>query len=152
MASMATAVITGRLTRDAELKYVSSGEAILRFSLATDARIKKGGEWVEEPSFWEIDLWGKRAESINQYLTKGKLVTVYGSMRQDKWEKDGQTKMKIVVNANDVQILSPKDSQGEARHDQSQARPAQRPAEARTAPPRQQASVPDDGFSDDIPF
>ena len=68
MSDLAVAVIVGRLTRDAELKYTNSGQAICHFSVATSARRKKDDQWVEESSFWDVDLWGKLGETINQYL------------------------------------------------------------------------------------
>lgn len=105
MGDLAVAVIVGRLTRDAELKYTNSGQAVCHFAVATGARVKKGDQWVEESSFWDVDLWGKRAESVNQYLTKGKLVAVQGDMRIERWEQDGQTRSKVRITANDVQLL-----------------------------------------------
>ena len=105
MADLSIAVLVGRLTRDAELKYTNSGQAVCHFSVATSTRRKKGDQWVDEPSYWDVDLWGKSGESLNQYLTKGKLVAVEGSMRQDRWEQDGQTRTKVIVSANTVQLL-----------------------------------------------
>lgn len=112
MGDLSVAVIVGRLTRDAELKYTSSGQAICKFSVATNSRVKKGDQWVDESSYWNVDLWGKKAESVNQYLTKGKLVAVEGDMRQDKWEKDGQQQMKVLITANDVQLLGGGEGRG----------------------------------------
>jgi single-strand DNA-binding protein len=112
MSDLAVAVIVGRLTRDAELKYTNSGQSVCHFSVATSSRRKKGDQWVDEASFWDVDLWGKQGESINQYLTKGKLVAVEGSMRQDKWEQDGQTRTKTLISANTVQLLGSSGSQG----------------------------------------
>lgn len=105
MSDLSIAVLVGRLTRDAELKYTSSGQAICHFSVATGAKKKKGGSWVEETSFWEVDLWGKQGESLNQYLTKGKLVAVEGTMRIDRWENDGKLNFKVIVSANSVQLI-----------------------------------------------
>lgn len=105
MGDLSVAVIVGRLTRDAELKYIPSGQAICKFSVATSTRVKKGDQWIDESSYWNVDLWGKRAEAVSQYLIKGKLVAVQGDMRQDKWEKDGQAQMKVLITANDVQLL-----------------------------------------------
>lgn len=105
MGDLSTAVLVGRLTRNAELKFTSLGSAISHFSVATSSRVKKGDQWINEASFWDVDLWGKRAESLNQYLTKGKLVAVQGDMRQDKWEQDGQNRMKVKITASDVQLL-----------------------------------------------
>lgn len=135
MADMSIAVLVGRLTRDAELKYTNSGQPIANFSVATGSKRKKGDQWVEETSFWNVELWGKQAESLNQYLIKGKLVAVEGTMRQDKWQQDGQDRMKVMVSANSVQLLGGGQAQGEGRQ--------QSGATGRSA---QQAS------DDDIPF
>ena len=116
MGDLSVAVIVGRLTRDAELKYTSSGQPVCSFSVATSSRVKKQDQWVDESSFWDVDLWGKRAESINQYLTKGKLVAVQGDMRQDRWEKDGQQRSKVVLNVRSVDFV-PGDSKQHAEHD-----------------------------------
>jgi len=140
--SMSTIVLVGRLTRDAELKYLNSGDAICHFSIATDTRVKKGDAYVDEPSFWEVDLWGKRGESVNQYLSKGKLVAVSGSASIERWEHDGKQFSKVKVNANDVQLLGSK-PEGQATQEGQQAPLKQSPAA--------QAQAADD-FTDNIPF
>lgn len=150
MSDLAVAVIVGRLTRDAELKYTNSGQAVCHFSVATGSRRKKGDQWVEESSFWDVDLWGKQGESINQYLTKGKLVAVEGAMRQDRWEQDGQTRSKTLITANTVQLLGSPGGQGGSYERPQAARPqddsqAPRGGNAPAAPPV-------DDFTDDIPF
>lgn len=159
MSSLSVAVLVGRLTRDAELKYTNSGSAICRFSVATSSRRKKGSEWVEEPSYWDVDLWGKQAESLNQYLSKGKLVAVEGTMRQDRWEQDGQNRMKVVINANTVQFIGsgqtnyagPANSAGSGYQNQGQG---SKPAEFQGSyqDKVQHQNQPSDDFSDDIPF
>jgi single-strand DNA-binding protein len=148
---MASVVLVGRLTRDAELKYTNSGEAIGHFCVATDSRVKKGDQWVEEPSFWEVDLWGKRAESVNQYLTKGKLVAVSGPVRIEKWEHEGKQFQKARVTANDVQLLGGGQGQGQADKGGSQGAgaPASKPAGAGSGLLKDNAN---DDFTDDIPF
>ena len=158
MSDLAVAVLVGRLTRDAELKYTNSGQAVCHFSVATSSRRKKGDQWIEEASFWDVDLWGKQGESINQYLTKGKLVAVEGAMRQDKWEQDGQTRSKTVISANTVQLLGSSGAQGgpsgqgAASYDRQPARP-QGPAQA-PMPGNETPAGPGgaDDFTDDIPF
>jgi single-strand DNA-binding protein len=154
MSDLAVAVIVGRLTRDAELKYTNSGQAVCHFSVATGSRRKKGDQWVEESSFWDVDLWGKLGESINQYLTKGKLVAVEGSMRQDKWEQDGQTRSKTLISANTVQLLGSSGGQGysSGQGSSSYERPQGKPqAEAQAPKPGSEPAATDD-FTDDIPF
>ncbi|HAE23493.1 MAG TPA: single-stranded DNA-binding protein [Spirochaetaceae bacterium] len=159
MADLSVAVLVGRLTRDAELKFTNSGQAICHFSVATGTRRKKGDQWVDEPSFWDVDLWGKQGESLNQYLTKGKLVAVEGTMRQDRWEQDGQTRSKVIINANSVQLLgggqggpssSGSNSSGGQQTPYSGAKEWQDDA-PRAQGPASRAPASDD-FSDDIPF
>jgi single-strand DNA-binding protein len=155
MSDLAVAVVVGRLTRDAELKYTNSGQAVCHFSVATSSRRKKGDQWVEESSFWDVDLWGKQGESINQYLTKGKLVAVEGAMRQDKWEQDGQSRMKIQITANTVQMLGSPGGQGgtPGQGPSSYERP-QGPSQAPKSGggPSGPSGPGSDDFTDDIPF
>lgn len=105
MADLNHVTLIGRLTRDAELKYTSNGFAISNFSLAVNRRRKNGEQWVDEVSFFDINLYGKSAESLKQYLVKGKQIAVDGELRQDRWEQDGQARSKIIISANNVQLL-----------------------------------------------
>lgn len=140
MADLSIAVLVGRLTRDSELKYTSGGSPICSFSVATSSRKKNGDQWIDEASFWDIELWGKQGESLNQYLVKGKQVAIEGSMRQDRWEKDGQPRMKVVVNANTVQLLG---------GSQDKQPPRQEP---RRQSPFAEEKPSADGFTDQVPF
>jgi single-strand DNA-binding protein len=105
MADLNHVTLIGRLTRDAELKYTPGGLAISSFSIAVNRRRKSGDQWIDEVSYFDINLYGKSAESLKQYLTKGKQVAVDGELRQDRWEKDGQNHSRIVIVANNVQLL-----------------------------------------------
>ena len=98
-------MLIGRLTRDAELKYTTGGFAIGSFSVAVNRRRKNGEQWVDEVNFFDINLFGKSAETLNQYLVKGKQVAIQGELRQDRWEQDGQPRSKVVVVAENVQLL-----------------------------------------------
>jgi single-strand DNA-binding protein len=157
MSDLAVAVIVGRLTRDAELKYTNSGQAVCHFSVATSSRRKKGDQWVDESSFWDVDLWGKQGESINQYLTKGKLVAVEGAMRQDRWEQDGQTRSKTLISANTVQLLGSSGGSGGYGNSGGQGYSGDKSprGQGEASAPRSQggAAAPSaDDFTDDIPF
>lgn len=105
MADVNHVVLIGRLTRDSELKYNSGGMAFGKFSIAVNKRRKQGEQWVEEANFFDINLFGKTAEALNQFLVKGKLVAVEGELHQNRWEKDGQSHSKVEINANNVQLL-----------------------------------------------
>ena len=156
-------VLVGRLTRDAELKYTNSGMPICRFSVAVNRSRKQGDQWVDEASFFDIDYWGKGGEAVNQYLTKGKQVAVEGELRQDRWEQEGQSRSKVIVNANNVQLLgsSGGGQGGGGSFDRGAGAPPQRAgrgpvqgqglgakggAEGTASPPG------GDDFTDDIPF
>jgi len=100
-------ILVGRLTRDAELKYTNGGQAICHFSVATSHRKKVGDQWTEAPSYWECDLWGKQGESLNQYLTKGKMVELTGLAYQDTWEdQEGVKKTKSKVTVDRLNLIS----------------------------------------------
>jgi single-strand DNA-binding protein len=105
MADVNRVVIIGRLTRDAELKYTQAGFAISNFSIAVNRRRKNGEQWVEEANYFDINLFGKQAESLKPYLVKGKQIAVEGELKQDRWEQDGQPRSKVVISASNVQLL-----------------------------------------------
>ncbi len=98
-------ILVGRLVRDAELKYTNSGFAVGKFSIAVNRRRKSGDQWVEEANFFDIVVWGKTAEALNQYLVKGKQVAIDGELRQNRWEQEGQTRSKVEISANNIQLL-----------------------------------------------
>ncbi len=98
--------IIGRLTRDAELKYTQGGTAISRFSIACNTTRKDGDKYVEQAHFFDCVLWGKMAESLNQYLLKGKQVGILGELRQNRWTtQEGQARSRIEIHVNNIQLL-----------------------------------------------
>lgn len=105
MADVNFVVLIGRLTRDAELKYTNGGFPVANFAIAVNRRRKNGDQWIDEVSYFDISLFGKSAESLKQYLIKGKQIAVEGELRQDRWEQDGQTRSRIFIAANTVQLL-----------------------------------------------
>lgn len=105
MADINHVVLVGRLTRDAELKYTQGGSPVCKFSLAINRRRKNGEEWGEEAHYFDIVLWGRQGEALNQYLIKGKQVAIEGELRQNRWEQDGQSRSKVEIVANNIQLL-----------------------------------------------
>jgi single-strand DNA-binding protein len=105
MADINHVVLVGRLTRDAELKYTAGGQAVCKFSVAVNRRRKNGDQWEDEANYFDIVLWGRQGESLNQYLVKGKSVGVEGELRQDRWQQDGQNRSKVEIVANNIQLL-----------------------------------------------
>lgn len=104
-ADINSVTIVGRLTRDAELKYTNSGFAISNIGIAVNRSRKDGDQWVEEANFFDVTLLGRRAESLNQYLQKGTKIAVTGELRQERWEKDGQKRSRVSIQANNIQLL-----------------------------------------------
>ena len=109
-------VLVGRLTRDPEHKFAASGTAITTFSLAVDRDYPKDSN---EADFIRIVTFGKTAEFVAQYLTKGRLVLVEGSLRINKWEKDGEKKQNAEVNASRVCFMETKAQANGSNHGSS---------------------------------
>ncbi len=100
MADINTVCLTGRLTRQAEIRYSQSGGgAIVRFSLAVNRRKRTadGQGWEDEANFFDCVYFGRAAEAVNQYLTQGRQVAISGELRQNKWEQDGQARSKVEI-------------------------------------------------------
>ena len=127
--------IIGRLTRDAELSYTNTGFALTKFSIAVNRTKKEGDQWVDRGNFFDVVLWGKRGEALNQYLLKGQQVAIEGELQQDRWEKDGNKRSKVVIECTNIQLLGGKKDSGNSQSSQSV-----------------QEAQNNGSFEDDIPF
>jgi len=155
MADINHVVLVGRLTRDAELKYTTSGQAVCKFSIAVNRARKNGEQWEDEANFFDIVLWGKRGEALNQHLLKGKSVGVEGELRQDRWQQDGQNRSRVEIVASNIQFLggnpggqasgSGSGNQGFYNNNRNESSTHENTAYGN-------APVRDDNFTDDIPF
>ena len=105
MASFNRVILMGNLTRDPELKYVKGRTAVSNVGLAVNDRVKKDDEWIEEPTFVDVTLWGRTAEVANGYLEKGSPVLVEGRLKYETWEKDGQKRSRLKVVCDRMQML-----------------------------------------------
>ena len=146
MADLNHVVLIGRLTRDAELKQTANGQAVCKFSIAVNRRRKNGDQWEDEANFFDIVVWGRQGESLNQYLLKGKMVGVDGELRQDRWQQDGQNRSKVEVVANYLQLLGGGSGSNNSSGNAS-ASPERQNWKSPSAPP-----PAEDNFADDIPF
>lgn len=109
MADINNATLIGRLTRDEDLEYTAGGMAIGKISVAINRRVKKGQEWVDEANYFDVVIFGKQAENLKRFLTKGKQVGVSGFLKQDRWtDQNGQNKSRVTIVANDIQLLGGK--------------------------------------------
>lgn len=107
MANYNRVILAGNLTRDPELRYIPSGQPITNFTVAINRNYTtQAGERKEETSFIPIVVWGKQAETCNQYLSKGRAVLVEGRLQQRSWEnQEGQRRSVIEVVADRVVFL-----------------------------------------------
>ncbi len=109
MASVNRVELEGNLTRDPELRYLASGTAVSDIGLAVNDRVKRNDQWVDEPVFVDVTLWGRTAEIANEYLSKGSPVLIEGRLKLDRWEKDGQKHSKLKVVGERLQMLGSRD-------------------------------------------
>ena len=101
-------ILVGRLGKDPEVRSTPSGTSVAKFSLATDERFTdKNGEKQERTEWHNIVAWGKLGEICGQYLKKGKLVYIEGSIRTDSWDdkESGQKKYRTEIVANTMKML-----------------------------------------------
>jgi single-strand DNA-binding protein len=131
MGSVNKVILVGNLGRDAELRYTPAGAAVSKFSIATtETWTDKQGERHERTEWHTIDLWGKPAESLSEYMKKGKQVYVEGRLQTEEWtDKDGQKRKGTKVRCDKVVLLG--GGQREPRHvrDEDIAAPEQPPAD-----------------------
>ena len=107
MASLNKVLLIGNLTRDPELRYIPSGQAVASFTVAVNRVYKlQTGEKKEETSFVRVVVWGRMAEVCGEYLKKGAPVFVEGRLQSRSWDApDGQKRSTIEVIAVNVQFL-----------------------------------------------
>ena len=150
MASFNKVILAGNLTRDPELRYTPKGTAIARLGLACNRKWKsETGEMKEEVTFVDVDAFGKTAETIGQYLKKGRPILIEGRLRYDTWEDKNtkQKKSKLGVVLENFQFLDSGGGRGEGSAAEA---PASRSA-AGSAPPPSDADAPLPE-ADDVPF
>ena len=150
------AILVGRLGRDPEMRYTSSGTAVVNFSIATNHFVKdQSGNNNDQTEWHNIVAFGKTAEIASEYLTKGRLVFIEGRLQTRKWQdQNGADRYSTEINAHEMQMLGSKQQAGHDNTDHRQ-RPHEQAAPAQQEAPLDrngQSTAPmDDGF-DDIPF
>ena len=107
MGSVNKVILVGNLGRDAELRYTPGGAAVAKFSLATtEIWNDKSGQRQERTEWHNIDLWGKQAETLTEYLVKGKQVYVEGRLQTDEYtDKEGVKRKSTKVRCERVVLL-----------------------------------------------
>jgi single-strand DNA-binding protein len=176
MASYNKVLLMGNLTRDPQMKYLPNQTAVVDFGLACNRRYKtQSGEEREEVTFVDCSAFGRTAEVINQYFTKGKPIFIEGRLRYESWEdkQGGGKRSKLSVHIDNFQFIGGRDGggapggagaggggyeggQGGGGYEDDQRRA---PARGPQRPPQQQRPQAEPPFSDeqqfkddDIPF
>lgn len=149
MANFNKVILAGNLTRDPELRYTPKGTAVARLGIAINRRWKsETGETKEEVTFVDVDAFGKTAETIAQYMKKGRPLLMEGRLKLDTWE-DKNTKQKVSKLKVVLESFSFIDSnRGEGGG--APAAPRSAPAAAPAAEPADADAPPHEG--DDVPF
>ncbi|MCY3016760.1 MAG: single-stranded DNA-binding protein [Planctomycetota bacterium] len=175
MASFNKVILLGNVTRDPELRYVSTGTPVTEIGLAVNSRRKgPNGDWIEETTFVDVTFWSREAEIAGEYVTKGSPIMIEGRLKLDTWEKDGKKNSKLRVVGDRLVLLgnrqgAPEGGKGGAEGASRPNRPAAagRPEQPEDLPDFSQATydgpgrdgggrssdaVSPGGSDDDIPF
>ena len=142
MGSVNKVILVGNLGRDAEVKVTGGGQSVASFSIATTENwTSKEGEKKEKTEWHRIVLWGRSADALQPYLTKGKQVYIEGRLETRQWEKDGQKHYTTEVKADKIVLLGGGAGRGGERSQE-------RNEGGYSDPMSQPAAITDD----DIPF
>ena len=153
MASMNFVLLIGRVVSQPELRYTTGGKAVASFAIAVDRRAGKGAE-SKETDFIPIVAWERLGEICNEYLTKGKLVSIQGALRTRTYEtQDGQKRKAFEVVASEMQMLSSGERGGSGEYRSSGGGGSQRSAPAQVSGWGSDSGFGGDDLSvDEIPF
>lgn len=130
--------VSGNLTRDPELRATPSGTSVLNVRIAVNDRVKdpSSGEWTDRPNYFDVDLFGRRADALAGILARGMKVAIGGRLRWREWEtNEGGKRQAVSIVADTVELMQQRDGSA--------------PAPVRQAPAADSGPLEGD---DDIPF
>ena len=161
MANINRVIISGRLTRDPELRQTAGGTPVLGMGVAVNDRRRnvQTGQWEDYTNFIDCTMFGARAESLSRILTKGMLVCIEGRLRWSQWERDGQKRSKIEVIVDELELPSRGQGAQDGGGPQAYAPAPQQSYSSSYVPaPQQQYAAPaamppaDQIYDEEIPF
>lgn len=146
--------ITGRVTRDGELRYTQGGTTVFTFGVAVNESYlnRQTNQWEERANFIDCVVFGEFATKIQPYIAKGVAVTIQGHIRWSQWERDGQKRSKIECV---VDHLITHRGQGQTTAPQPQPTYSAAPQTQQptySTPPQPQVTPPVEVYDEDIPF
>jgi single-strand DNA-binding protein len=148
-------LLAGNLTREPQVRFFANERAVASFGLAINRRYKTAdGQQKEEVTFVDCEAWGRTAELVGQYLTKGRACFIEGRLRLDSWEdkKDGQKRSKLVVVADNVQFLDSNRERGQGGAPGGEASTGDDAAGDAAPAPSKPAAAPSGAGDDEPPF
>ena len=148
-------ILVGNLTRDIEIRYLPSGQALAKTAIATNRKYKVNGEAKEEVCFIDITFWGRSAEIANQYLKRGSKVLVEGRLNFEQWtNQDGKKQSRHSITVENMQMLPKSDNDGVGyQAEQSQVSQPQQQQSYQKTYANEPEKIPEiDINEDDIPF
>ena len=115
-------IISGRLTRDVELRYTQSGTPVAKVSIAFDRSYKDAsGEWQQEASFMDVTVWSKRGEQCAEYLKKGSPVLIEGYLKTQTYtDKNNQNRKFVEIVAHRINFLEKSEIVAQASEEQTE--------------------------------
>lgn len=164
MSNINRVIISGRLTRDPDVRSTAGGMTVMSLGVAVNDRRKnqQSGQWEDYTNFIDCKMFGTRAESLSRILTKGMLVCIEGKLRWSSWERDGQKRSKIEVMIDEIELPSRSQGQGQQGGYVDQGSAPQggyvpqasygAPAQGGYAAPAAQQPPMDQAYDDEIPF
>src|SRR5690606_16409068 len=146
MASYNKVILMGNLTRDPELRSTPKGSYVTQLGLAINRSYRnQEGSTIEETTFVDVDAFGKQAEVLCKYMTKGSPILVEGRLKLNQWEKDGEKRSRLGVILEGFQFIGG----GRSSESSGSSEPSSTPARRNTPAPADDAQdFPDD---DDVP-
>ena len=105
MSDLNEVIVSGRLTRDSELRHTPNGTAVTDVIVASNRIWSKDSERQEETTFVDVTIWGRQAESLQEYLVKGRHIMVVGRLKLNKWETEqGDKRSKLTMVAEKINL------------------------------------------------
>ena len=151
MRDIATATLSGNLTRDVELKQLPSGAEVARLRVASTARRRNGEEWVDKTNYFTVEVYGAQARACDQYLTRGSRVVVEAELDWREWtDQHGAKREAVTFKARQVLFEgSPRAAAGDGgANGNGSPEPAQPAVEVGATAPATEGAA----SADDLPF
>lgn len=149
----------GNLTRDPELKYVTSGKAVLNFGIAMNRKYKVGDRTENEVCYVDLEAWDKTAELINEYFKKGDAIYVECSVKMDTWERDDEKFSRLKFRVTEFNFpLGGGKKREEAKKDEDDNEPPKESAAPKSEPKKETKKAtkkepePQQNDEDEVPF